>query len=91
MATVPAAAYTYHTCLNEIGYAVGEVNKILATKHGNVVSVWTLIEGFDRGVRNRVYSAERDLFQNFPAIKFDFHVIEGDGSMEIDGAEVISS
>lgn len=89
MATVPTAAYTYHTCLNDLGYSVAEVNKILAAKHGNVVSVWTVIEGFDRGVRNRLYSAERDLFQEFPTYRFDFHVIEGDRNTDIEDAEVV--
>jgi hypothetical protein len=87
--TPTAYEHPYYRLLIDIGHSVPEVSKILAIKDGNVVSVWTIIEGFDRGVRNRIYSAERDLAGSLSGFKFDFHVLEGTRDADIKDAEVV--
>jgi hypothetical protein len=40
------------------------------------VSVWTMVEDFDRSVREEVYKAEENVMGLHPEMKFDFHVVK---------------
>ena len=67
------------------------VRKIFALQNGCVVSVWTVVDSFDREVRDRIYAVERNLFSDFPSIQFDFNVIEGDETTTIPEAKLVYS
>jgi hypothetical protein len=84
-----SAATSLGSALFAIGASIPQVRKIFSSKHGDVVSVWTFIEGFDGAVRKRIYSAEQQLFESYPTFKFDFHVIEGDEHANVSEAEVV--
>lgn len=60
----------------DIGHQVPAVVKIFADQHGDFVSVWTMVEDFDRRVREQVYKAEENLMEMHPEMKFDFHVVK---------------
>lgn len=66
-----------------------EVTKIFASQDGPLVSVWTVVENFDREVRNRIYAGERALFRAFPNLKFDFLVLEDTGDIDLSDAELV--
>jgi hypothetical protein len=53
------------------------------------MSVWTVTDNFDRGVRDRVYKIERDMFANYPGVKFDFRVIRNCEGADISDAELV--
>ena len=60
------------------------VRKVLVSVRANqVIAVCTIIEGFDRDVRNSIYEAERRIIRENPSANFDFHVIQGDQDTEI--------
>jgi len=67
------------------------VLKVFALQNGCSISVWTVVDSFDRKVRNQIYAVERDLFSDFPKIEFDFNVIEGDETTTIPEAKLIYS
>jgi hypothetical protein len=76
----------------ELGHIFGaypEVKKVFATRDGNCVSVWTVVETFDRSFRNQLYERERDIFAAYPSVKFDFHVIPDSDDVDISEAELI--
>ena len=90
MATATRAyAPTYQSVLMELGESVPEVAKVMAIRNGNLVAVWTVIEGFDRSTRDESYAAEREMIDTLPGNRFEFNVIEGDESKMIDHAEVL--
>lgn len=67
------------------------VCRVFALQNGCSVSVWTVVDSFDREVRDQVYAAERNLFSDFPKIEFDFKVIEGDETTTVPEAELVYS
>lgn len=90
MATATRAyAPTYQSTLIELGESVPAVAKIMAIRNGNLYAVWTVIEGFDRTTRDKIYAAEREMFDTLPQNRFEFNVVEGDETTMIDHAEVV--
>jgi hypothetical protein len=81
------ATVAHHFALSslaeEIGHHIPAVLKIYADQHGDFVSVWTVVEDFDRGVRNNVYEAEEHLMRDHPDTRFDFHVVKYEGQLDI--------
>jgi len=67
------------------------VRKVFAMQNGRSVSVWTVVDSFDREVRDQIYAVERNLFSDFPKIEFDFNVIEGDETTTIPEAKLVYS
>ena len=67
------------------------VLKVFASQQGRTVYVWTVVDSFDREVRNRIYSEERNLFASFPGYKFDFNVVEGNQTTMISEAKLVFS
>ena len=65
------------------------VRKVFALQDGCVVSVWTVVDSFDREVRDQIYTVERNMYSYFPGIKFDFNVIEGDETTTIPEAKLV--
>src|SRR5205807_10310451 len=70
---------------------LSHVRKVFALQNGCIVSVWTVVDSFDREVRDRIYAVERNLFSDFPGIQFDFNVIEGDETTTIPEAKLVYS
>ena len=68
---------------------LSHVRKIFALQNGCIVSVWTVVDSFDRDVRNQIYAVERNMYSYFPGIKFDFNVIEGDEETTIPKAKLV--
>jgi hypothetical protein len=81
------ATIAHHFALSslseEIGQQIPSVLKVYADQHGDFVSVWTVVEDFDRAVRNTVYEAEEHLMRNHPDMRFDFHVVKYEGQSDI--------
>ena len=67
------------------------VRKVFALQNGCSVSVWTVVDSFEREVRDQIYAAERNLFSDFPKIEFDFNVIEGDETTTVPEAKLVYS
>lgn len=65
------------------------VCKVFALQNGCSISVWTVVESFDREVRDQIYAVERNLFSEFPKIEFDFNVIEGDETTAVPEAKLV--
>lgn len=65
------------------------VCKIFALQNGCSVAVWTVVDSFDREVRDQIYEVEGNLFSNFPKIEFDFNVIEGDETTAVPEAKLV--
>ena len=83
-------SFSPHSLAETIG-GLPHVLKIFVTAQGRTVDVWTVVDCFDRQVRDSIYSAERTLFSNFPGYKFDFNVIEGNETTTISGAKLVYS
>ena len=83
-------AFGPHALVQTIGLAP-HVIKIFASQNGRAVRVWTVVDSFERKVRDRIYAAERNLFTFFPDYKFDFHVIEGDHATTLSDAKLVYS
>ena len=67
--------FTLSCLAEEIGSHIPAVVKILADRNGECISVWTVVEPFERSAREEVYRAEEHLMELHPDIKFDFHVV----------------
>lgn len=77
---------------HELGHAIGiipSVTRIFAVRDGNVISVWTVVDRFDRETRFSVYEAERELFSAYPGVKFDFNVVPESEDLDISDAELV--
>lgn len=85
-----AQAFSPQALVQTIGSAP-HVVKIFTSQNGRAVRVWTVVDSFRREVRDRIYSAERNLFTFFPGYKFDFHVIEGDQTTILSDAKLVYS
>ena len=46
-------------------------------QRGTTFEVEITVTDFDRKIRNRIYAKQLDLYREFPAIDFDFFVIDG--------------
>lgn len=90
MATAVHQASSPYALAETIG-TLPHVIKIFASQQGPVIYVWTIVDSFDRVVRDRIYTMERSVFANFPGIKFDFTVIEGDATATISDAKLVFS
>jgi hypothetical protein len=87
-----ATATLIRNPVSEVEHAIGNipnVTKIFASRNGNLVSVWTVVDNFDRSVRNNVYEAEREIFASFPGMKFDFNVVPDSDGLDISSAELV--
>ena len=71
--------------------AVPHVCKVFALQQGCSISVWTVVDSFDREIRNQVYDVERSFFSHFPKLEFDFNVIEGDETTMVPEAKLVYS
>lgn len=89
MATV-VHTFSPHAIADAFG-VLDHVVKVFVNLQGRSVSVWTVVDSFDRDVRDRIYSAERNLFQAFPEYKFDFRLIEGNEETSISEAKLVYS
>jgi hypothetical protein len=83
-------SFSPHSLAETVG-VLPHVLKIFVAAQGRTVDVWTVVDSFDRDVRDQIYSAERTLFSYFPDYKFDFNVIEGDETATIPGAKLVYS
>jgi hypothetical protein len=89
MATA-AQAFSPHALAETLG-TLPHVIKIYAAQEGRNVHVWTVVDSFEREVRDKIYSVERTLFTYFPGYKFDFNVIEGNETTTISQAKLVHS
>lgn len=83
-------SFSPHSVTETVG-GLPHVLKIFVSAQGRTVDVWTVVDSFDRDVRDKIYSAERTLFSYFPGYQFDFNVIEGDETTTITGAKLVFS
>lgn len=80
--------FTPHALADALG-GLAHVLKVYASQQGREVSVWTVVDCFDREVRDKIYSAERNLFTYFPDYTFDFNLVEGDAETIISDAKLV--
>ena len=67
--------------------ALPHVVQVFTLQSDRTVYVWTVVDSFERNVRNSIYEAERNFFTKFPGTQFDFNVIEGDANTTVPGAD----
>ena len=67
------------------------VRKVFAIQQGWSVSVWTVMDSFDRDIRDQVYDVESSFFPRFPKFELDFNVIEGDETTTVPEAKLVYS
>src|SRR5205807_1870090 len=56
--------------------AIPEVESVVISQHGDLVSVWTGVGSFDREIRSKIYKVERDLASQLRGLHFNFHVVD---------------
>jgi len=55
--------------------SVEEVKRVYIFRERDTISVWTFIDESDRPFRKKIYAAEKEIFNAFPDLYFDFHVV----------------
>lgn len=68
---------------------IQEVTKVFAIREGATVTVWTVVDNFERAIRDRIYDIEREMFAHHSNVKFDFHVIPDCDGVDIADAELV--
>lgn len=58
---------------------VPEVEKVYATRQGDVMHIYTVVDKFDASVREKIYDREVEIIDEFSYLDFDFNVISRRG------------
>lgn len=58
---------------------IREVDAVLTARHNNLFYVWIIVDQFDKGVREKVYSREKEIINGFKQFDFDFNIISRRG------------
>ncbi len=61
--------------------AVPEVTKIFFHQFGREVNVWTVVPGFDRSVRDKIYKIEQSLRRHSPDFHLNFRVVANESEI----------
>lgn len=81
-----ASALPMNAISQEIG-RLPHVKAILVEQHGDLLTVWTVVDELGQSVQYPIYDAEARLIDNYHRVlNFDFNVIPGDETTAISGA-----
>ena len=58
---------------------VAAVEKVYASKIGNVMHVYTVVDAFDNEVRKNIYAREAEIIDEFDYLEFDFDIVSRRG------------
>jgi len=58
---------------------VPEVELVFVSRKDRQFHVWTVVDAFERSVREKIYAHEREIIDEFDSIDFDFNIISRRG------------
>lgn len=80
------ASFAIHALSREIA-SLPHVKAILVEQHGDLLTVWTVVDELSPSVQRPIYDAEARLIDRYhQAVNFDFNVMPGDETTSIAGA-----
>ena len=84
LAEQPIGIYTEAFWIGKQLAVVPEVEYVIASRNGNELHFWTIVNCFKNDVRRRIYALEGEVIDRYLDLSFDFHVLPPEAAADFD-------
>ena len=84
LAEQPMGIYTEAFWIGKQLAIVPEVEFVFASRYGNELRVWTIVNCFKKDVRRRIYAVEGEVIDRYLDLSFDFRVLPPEAKADFD-------